>query len=289
MADTRTLAEGLYFGEGPRWHQDRLWFSDFYDHQVKSVSLDGDTRVELELDDQPSGLGWMPDGSLLVVAMKARKVLRHADGELTEHADLRDLTAHLCNDMVVDCSGRAYVGNFGFDLDAELATRGTDVILDHPTANLVLVETDGSVRVAAPDIHFPNGTVITADGATLIVAETLGGCLTAFDIGAGGSLSKRRIWAPLEGVAADGICLDQAGNVWVANALAAEVLCVAEGGAILQRVETSQFCYACMLGGDDGRTLFAVTAGGGDRNTARQARTGKIEICTVATPHGGLP
>jgi sugar lactone lactonase YvrE len=231
----------------------------------------------------------MPDGALLVVAMKARKVLRYADGDLTEHADLRDLTEYLCNDMIVDSAGRAYVGNFGFDLEAEMAARGTDVIMDHPTANLVLVDTDGGVSVAASDMHFPNGAVITADGATLIIAETLGGCLTAFDIGSGGLLSNRRIWAPLEGVAPDGICLDQAGNVWVANALAAEVLCVAEGGAILQRVETSQFCYACMLGGEDGRTLFAVTASGSGRSTASQSRSGKIEICSVATPHGGLP
>jgi sugar lactone lactonase YvrE len=289
MADTTTLLEGLYFGEGPRWHQERLWFSDFYDHQVKSVDSAGQVRVELQLDDQPSGLGWMPDGSLLVVAMKARKLLRLVNGELVEHADLWDLTAHLCNDMVVDASGRAYVGNFGFDLDAELAARGADVILNHPTTHLVRVDPDGSTHLAAADMHFPNGTVITPDGATLIVAETLGGCLSAFDIGAGGALSNRRIWAPLEGIAPDGICLDEAGHVWVANALGNEVICVAEGGSVVRRVETSQFCYACMLGGDDGKTLFAVTAAASDHTTASAARSGKIEICAVDSPRAGLP
>ena len=201
MADTTTLIDGLYFGEGPRWRDGRLWFSDFYDHQVKSVDEQGELRIEVELDDQPSGLGWMPDGTLLVVAMKARKLMRLENGQLVEHADLRDLTAHLCNDMVVDARGNAYVGNFGFDLDAEFKARGVDVILDHPTTNLVRVDAEGRVSVAAPDMHFPNGTVITPDGATLIIAESLGGCLTAFDIGAGGELSNRRIWAPLEGVA----------------------------------------------------------------------------------------
>jgi sugar lactone lactonase YvrE len=289
MADTSTLIEGLYFGEGPRWHDGRLWFSDFYDHQVKSVDPGGGARVELELDDQPSGLGWMPDGTLLVVAMKARKVMRLENGALVEHADLWDLSEHLCNDMVVDAAGRAYVGNFGFDLDAEFAARGADVILNHPTTNLVRVDPDGSAHVAATDMHFPNGTVITPDGATLIVAESLGACLTAFDIGARGELSNRRIWAPLEGIAPDGICLDEAGHVWVANALGAEAVCVAEGGDIIRRVETSQFCYACMLGGEDGRTLFAVTAATSTHTAAAASRTGKIEICPVDSPGAGLP
>ena len=191
--------------------------------------------------------------------------------------------------MVVDAAGRAYVGNFGFDLDAEFATRGSDVILNHPTTNLVRVDTDGSAHLAATEMHFPNGTVITPDSATLIVAESLGGCLTAFDIGARGELSNRRIWAPLEGIAPDGICLDEAGHVWVANALGNEVICVAEGGSIVRRVETSQFCYACMLGGDDGKTLFAVTAAASDHTTAAAARTGKIETCTVSSPRAGLP
>jgi sugar lactone lactonase YvrE len=175
MADTTILAQGLYFGEGPRWHAERLWISDFYDHAVKSVAMDGELEIEVQLDDQPSGLGWLPDGTLLLVAMKARKLMAlPPGGQLQEYADLREHTAHLCNDMVVDADGRAWVGNFGFDLDAELEARGMDVILDHPTTNLVRVDPDRSVHIASPDMHFPNGSVITPDGATLIVAETLG-------------------------------------------------------------------------------------------------------------------
>jgi len=289
MPATTTLTDGLYFGEGPRWHEGRLWFSDFYDHAVKSVDSAGTVRTELALDDQPSGLGWLPDGSLLVVAMQARKLLRLCDGVLEEYADLGHLTAHLCNDMVVDGKGRAWVGNFGFDLDAELKARGNEVLLDHPTTNLVRVDPDRSVHLAAPDIHFPNGAVVSADGKTLILAETLGGCLTAFDIADDGELSNRRIWAQLELVAPDGICLDANNRVWVANALASEVLCVAEGGEIVQRVTTSQFCYACMLGGADGKTLFAVTASSSDHVEASAARTGKIEWLEVAVAGAGWP
>lgn len=251
--------------------------------------MQGDVRVELELDDQPSGLGWLPDGRLLLVAMQGRKLMRLDPEGLVEHADLTELTAHLCNDMVVDGQGRAFVGNFGFDLDAELQARGEEVILDHPTANLVRVDPDGSVHLASPDMHFPNGPVITPDGKTLIIAETLGLCLTAFDIAEDGSLSNRRQWASVGERAPDGICLDTDGNVWVANAMAPECVLVAEGGEILASVETSQFCYACMLGGDDGHTLFAVTASTSDHIQAQAARSGKIEIVRVDTPRAGWP
>jgi sugar lactone lactonase YvrE len=167
----RQLADGFHFGEGPRWHEGRLWFSDFYSKTIRSVDLAGNHRIELMLDDQPSGLGWMPDGSLLFVAMRKRQVWRrHGDGSLALHADLSALTAHLCNDMVVDAEGRAYVGNFGFDLDHDLRARGVESVLaDHPRANLVLVQPDGAVSVAAPDMSFPNGSVITPDGKMLIV------------------------------------------------------------------------------------------------------------------------
>ena len=286
---TEILVEGLYFGEGPRWHEGRLWFSDFYEHAVKSVDLSGESRTELTLDDQPSGLGWLPDGRLLLVSMHQRKLRRLDDGGLVEHADIADLTAHLCNDMVVDASGRAWVGNFGFDLDKELRERGADVFIDHPTANLVRVDPDGSVHLAASGMHFPNGTVITADGKTLIIAETIASCLTAFTINEDASLSDRRIWAQLDGVAPDGICLDENQRVWVANALAPEVLMVAAGGEVVQRVETSQNCYACMLGGDDGKTLFAVTAAFSDAEQASASRTGKIETVQVNAAGAGWP
>ncbi len=160
---TRVLTDGIYFGEGPRWRDGRLWFSDFYAHAVKSVSLAGDLRTEFEIDDQPSGLGWAPDGSLLVVSMTRRQVLRRApDGAIAVHADLGHIATFHCNDMVVDAAGGAYVGNFGFDLDAEIAARGIpDVLASHATAKLAYVAPDGQARVAAEDMHFPNGPVIT--------------------------------------------------------------------------------------------------------------------------------
>ncbi len=289
MTDTTTLVDGLYFGEGPRWHEGRLWFSDFHAHAVKSIDEAGAIRTELEMDDQPSGLGWLPDGRLLVVAMKERAVRRLDPDGLVLHADISALTAHLCNDMVVDAQGSAWVGNFGFDLDADLKVRGLEVLSDHPVANLVRVDGDGTVHLAARDMHFPNGSVITADGKTLIVAETLAGCLTAFTINADKSLTDRRVWAGLEGLAPDGICLNEDNQIWVANALAPEVVLVAEGGEIVQRVTTSQPCYACMLGGEDEKTLFAVTAASSDAETASATKTGKIETIRVTSARAGWP
>ena len=290
MTKATILTEGLYFGEGPRWHEGRLWFSDFYAHAVKSVGVDGVQCIELELNDQPSGLGWLPDGRLLVVSMGELKLLRQDPDGLKVHADLSEFSAHLCNDMVVDTAGRAWVGNFGFDLDALIEEKGVeDGLANHPSTNLVRVDPDGSAHLASPDMHFPNGTVVTPDGKTLIVAETLAMCLTAFDIEDDGSLTHRRVWAEVGMRAPDGICLDEAGNVWVANALAAECVLVAEGGEILQTVETSQPCFACMLGGDDGRTLHMVTAQGSDKRAASAETTGKIEVIKVDVPGAGCP
>ncbi len=289
MSDTTTLVDGLYFGESPRWHHGRLWFSDFYAHAVKSINEAGEIRTELELDDQPSGLGWLPDGRLLVVAMKERAVKRLDPTGLVLHADISELTVHLCNDMVVDAQGNAWVGSFGFDLDADLKARGPEVLNDHPVANLVRVDADGSVHLAAQDMHFPNGSVISSDGKTLIVAESLAGCLTAFTINVDNSLMDRRVWAGLEGVVPDGICLNDNNQVWVANAIAPEVLLVAEGGEVIDRVETSQTCYACMLGGRDGKTLFALTAVSSDGEQTSAVTTGKIEIVQVNAARAGWP
>ena len=172
---TRILSDGIYFGEGPRWRDGRLWFSDILAHAVKSVSPDGDLRTEFVIDDQPSGLGWMPDGSMLIVSMTKRHVLRRSTaGVIGVHADLSHIAAFHCNDMVVEPSGGAFVGNFGFDLDHEMTTRGRkQVYADHPTAQLAYVAANGEASVAASEMHFPNGSVITPDGKTLIVAETL--------------------------------------------------------------------------------------------------------------------
>ena len=288
----RVLCEGLYFGEGPRWREGRLWFSDFFARAVKSVSPAGDVRVEFEIDDAPSGLGWMPDGSMLIVAMTSRRVLKRSlGGKISVHADLGGIAAYHCNDMVVDSTGRAYVGEFGFDLHKELATRGVaSVLADHATAKLARISPEGVVDVAAEDLHFPNGTVITSDGKMLIVAETLAAGLTAFDIGRDGTLSGRRVWAASTMPRVpDGIALDSAGAIWIANPLAPECARIAPGGAVIETVATSQNCYACMLGGDDGKTLFMMTAPTSFPEVAAAAPKGRIETATVEAAHAGLP
>ena len=289
----RRLAEGIYFGEGPRWHQGRLWFSDFYAHRICSVSLDGDMRTELELEGRSSGLGWMPDGSLLVVRMELRQVWRRwPDGLFELHADLRDHSTFLCNDMVVDGVGRAYVGNFGFDLDAEIHARGPEsVIADHPRTCLALVQADGSVSDAAPGerFSFPNGMVISPDDSTLIVGETLGGRLTALDIGADGALSNRREWAPTWPRIPDGICLDASSAIWIANPLAPECALIAPGGEVLDVIETGLPCYACMLGGPQGKHLFMLVAPSSDADTAAKAPLGKVLVVEAAVSRAGRP
>jgi sugar lactone lactonase YvrE len=192
--------------------------------------------------------------------------------------------------MVVDAVGRAYVGNFGFDLDAELVARGVPAVLaDHATANLIVIAPDGAVSVAAADMHFPNGSVITPDGKTLIVGETLGGVLTAFDIATEGVLANRRVWASTSPRVPDGIALDAEGRVWIANPIAPECALIAEGGEVVEVIDTGQPCYACMLGGDDGATLFMLTAKSSVAHDAAAAPTGKLLIAAVEAPHAGWP
>lgn len=284
------LCEGLHFGEGPRWHDGKLWFSDFYDHAVQTVDATGRVETVVTVAGQPSGLGWLPNGDLLVVSMLDRRVLGFDGRDLVQHADLSGLAEFHCNDMVVDATGRAYVGNFGFDLDA--AERSGDFVgalKAYEGATLARVDPDGSVHVAASSLRFPNGTVITPDGRTMIIAETLAERLTAFDIHDDGSLHNQRTWAPLPGVAPDGICLDAQGAVWVADAIAERCIRVAAGGEVLAEVVTTGRCYACMLGGDDGRTLFMVTAHNSHRDDASTTRTGKILTTRVSVGHAGLP
>lgn len=290
MPRATVVADGLHFGEGPRWHDGRLWFSDFYDHAVKTVDESGVVRTELEIDDQPSGLGWLPDGRLLVVAMRRRQLLRVDRDGVRLHADLGGIATYHANDMVVDGQGRAWVGNFGFALDEALVSRGVESVLaDHPTASLARVDPDGRVSEAAGDLHFPNGCVITPDGRTLIVAETLAMRLTAFDLDARGSLTNRRIWAGVGMRAPDGTCLDASGHVWIANAIAQECVLVAPGGAVIATVTTSQPCFACMLGGRDRRTLYALTAPTSLASVVSQSRQGRIECCDVETAGAGWP
>ena len=290
MTQLTTLIDGLYFGESPRWHNGRLWYSDFYDKAVKSVDLQGEARLEWQLDEQPSGLGWLQDGRLLVVCMESLALKRLEKNGLVLHADLSHYSKHLCNDMVVDKQGNAYVGNFGFNLDEQMQARGVEsVMADHPKANIVKVTPQGDVSVATGGMSFPNGSVITTDGKTFIVAETLGLCLTAFDIHENGSLSNRREWAATGARVPDGICMNADGNIWAANAVSNECVLFAQGGEVLEVVNTSQNCYACMLGGDDGKTLFMLTAKSSQARIVSVKRTGKIEMIQVASPGADRP
>lgn len=292
------FADDIYFGEGPRWHDGRFWVSDFYAHRVYSFAMDASREIEADLgDDQPSGLGWLPDGRMLISAMLSRRVLRREDdGSIVEHADLSSIATFHTNDMIVDSEGRAYVGNFGFDMEAFVEEWGQQALFDEPgpiPASLAMVQPDGSARSVSNGLKFPNGMVITPDGSTLILAVTMGLELLAYDIVADGRLTNRRTWAPLAGeasmIAPDGICLDADGGVWVADALGSGVVRVVEGGAITDRVETSQPAFACILGGPDRQHLLACTAPSAASDAANAAR-GKLEICEVPTaPGAGTP
>ncbi|MCB0994748.1 MAG: SMP-30/gluconolactonase/LRE family protein [Acidimicrobiales bacterium] len=246
------LLDGLGFAEGLRWHDDRLWFSDFVHHHVVSADSDGRTSVEVTLQERPSGLGWLPDGRLLVVAMNSRAVLRREhDGTIVLHADLSHIAASDCNDMVVAADGTAYVGNFGSDLLA-----GEPLV----PADLALVRPDGTVEVAATGLVFANGSVITPDGATLIVGESLARRYRAFTIGENGHLLDGRVWAETPERSPDGCTLDADGAIWFANATRGEVARVLEGGRITDTVELPDTAYACALGGVSGTTLYVATS-----------------------------
>lgn len=273
---------GLAFAESPRWHAGALWFSDFYRHCVMRAWPDGRMETVLTLDDQPSGLGWLPGGDLLVVAMMSRRVLRWDGSQVTVHADLSALAPAPCNDMLVDAQGRAWVGHFGFDLPARAP---------FAPASLIRVDPAGHAQVAAQDLHFPNGTVLTPDGRTLIVAESYGRRLTAFDVEDDGCLSHPRVWASFDGrISPDGICLDAEGAIWIASPVSREVLRVREGGAIAHRIPTREQAVACMLGGEDRRTLYVCT--GRVMVTPEQARAAlgsEILQMRVEVAGAGMP
>ncbi len=277
----RVVLDGLSFPEGPRWHEGRLWFSDVPDGKVIAVSLDGKAETMADLGDaQPSGLGWTPDGDLLVVGgMKKQLLRRSADGTVSVVAELGDLCPRAANDMVVDAQGRAYIGNWGFDFAAGESPAATVIVLVTP---------DGRTSVAADGVLFPNGTVITPDGKTLVVAETFGSKLTAFDVNDDGTLGGRRTFADLPGKFPDGICLDAEGAIWVANAGAGEVVRVRDGGEVVERVTTDRRAFACALGGADRRTLLICNAAG-TPSPEHHERTGQIQAVEVDVPGAGLP
>ena len=271
---------GLTFPEAPRWRQGKLWFSDFYSHRVMALGLQGVAETVARVPQRPSGLGWLPDGTMLIVSMLDRQLLRLDRGELRPIADLSAIATGPCNDMVVDAAGRAYVGNFGFDRHAGEPPR---------TTCLIRVDPDRSVHRVANDLLFPNGTVITPDGKTLVIAETYANRLTAFDVREDGSLAGRRLFATLEDCFPDGICLDAEGAIWVTDARGHRVLRVFEGGRVERVIGMGdRTAFACMLGGEDRRSLFLCTSTGSGPAMA-QKTDGRIEMIRVDVPGVGLP
>ena len=289
------VLEGYSYLECPRWHDGRLWVSDFYTERVVATDGQGRAEVMAEVPAQPSGLGFLPDGRALIVSMRDHRILvRDADGGLTDHADLSAAVPAVLNDMVVDEHGGAYVGNFGFDLMGGAPMR---------TTTLTRVAPDGTVTEAADGLAFPNGMVILP-GGVLVVAETFAARLTAFDIAPDGGLSGRREWARFGdapattdvgeavgqlAVAPDGICADAEGAIWVADALHGRVLRVREGGEVVEEIPTGTGVYACMLGGDDGRTLFLCTAPSFAEHERRPVREARLLATRVDVPHAGRP
>jgi sugar lactone lactonase YvrE len=275
-AAQRTLLSGLAFPESPHWRGDRLWFSEKRAHRVMTVDISGTSASIAVVPGEPSGLGWAPDGDLLLVSMTDRRLLRMTDGALSEVADLGRLARGKCNDMVVDRYGRAYVGHFGYDLLAG----------ESPApASLILVTLGGEIREVADGLEFPNGCVITEDERTLVVAESGANRLTAFDVAEDGSLSGRRVFADLGQTVPDGICLDAEGAIWVADPLGREAVRVRPGGQIVRRIPTGeQGAFACELGGSDGRTLFICTYAEAETMRLQSAATGCITMIDVDVP-----
>ncbi|PYP92889.1 MAG: hypothetical protein DMG65_02555 [Candidatus Angelobacter sp. Gp1-AA117] len=277
----KIVFDGLAFPEGPRWHEDALYFSDMHDGIVWRLTPEGVATKVAEAPGLPSGLGWLPDGSLCVVSMLDRLLLRHNGQGFTTYAKLTFDTPYPINDMVIDRTGRAYIGGFGFDLNKREAPR--------PSV-LFCVEAYGSVRVVAENLLFPNGMVITPDDKALIVAETFGTKLTAFTIHNDGSLTDRRTFADLNGIAPDGICLDEEGGIWVACPTTDTILRVTEGGKVTDTIALpGRHSYACMLGGSDRRDLYICTAQSFYPEQTKMQRAGKIEVVRVQVPGAGLP
>ena len=273
------LLDKLCFGEGPRWREGMLWFSDMHAQKVKKVDPQGNVETVVELDDdQPSGLGWLPNGDLLIVAMTKKQVLRFNGSQLSVHADLSSLASHFCNDMVVDHVGRAYVGNFGFDIH-----NGAQ----QSAAELICVEVDGSARCVDDDLIFPNGAVITPDNKTLIVAETFASRLTAFDILDSGDLTNKRIWAQLpKGAVPDGICLDAGGGIWSASPTSNNCIRQIEGGEVTHTIELERGAFACMIGEAN---LYILTSTVSTPAACKANQDARIEVYPAPFRAAGLP
>lgn len=281
MTELQTLLTGLAFGESPRWYNGRLWFSDFGAQEVVAVDLEGKKEVIAHIPGAPMGLGFLPDGRLLIVSMRDGLLLRREhNGKLVVHADLSKLSPYPWSDLVVDGQGNAYIGNLGFNFPEGEFAPGI----------LALVTPDGSVQQVADGCTFANGMVVTPDNSTLILAETYGHRLTAFDIDADGSLSNYRLWADLGNASPDGICLDSENAVWYAEVPAKQCVRVHEGGQIVQTVNLDRGCFACMLGGTERKTLFLLAAEYPPTNWGPDApRTGQVLTIQASAPGAGWP
>jgi sugar lactone lactonase YvrE len=270
------VVQGLMFPECPRWHDGWLWFSDMHAKKVMRLAANGHVEPVLNVPGRPGGLGWLPDGRMLLVSMTDRRLLRVDEGRQVEVADLTALTGFHCNDMVVHHeTGRAYIGNYGFDLDGGEQQAST---------TLVCVDPSGEAWVVIEGLHFPNGMVITPDGGTIVVAESFGQRLSAYAITDDGSLANPRVWADLRPNVPDGICLDAEGSIWVADPVNNGVMRTVEGVGSVQWIPTRQPVYACELGGSDGRTLYLCTASTSDPRQTVEVRTGTIETVPVDVP-----
>jgi sugar lactone lactonase YvrE len=283
MPELKTLMTGIAFGEQPRWHEDRLWFSDWGSREVIAVDLEGNSDVILRAPSFPCCVDWLPDGNLLVVSARDGLLLRREpDGTLVTHGDLRRVsTPPAGNELVVDGRGNAYVNGGGFDLMA-----------GDPFAPgiVALVTPDGSARQVADGLAFPNGMLVTSDNATLIVAESYAKRLSAFDVAADGSLYNRRIWADLGDGVPDGICLDAEGAIWYADVPNKRCVRVRQGGEVLQRIDLDRGCFACALGGADRSTLFMMaTEWNGPARMFAEPRSGQVLTVEAPAPGVGWP
>lgn len=278
MTQTTVLAGGLAMGESPRWHDGRLWVCDWVAGEVLAFDAAGNARVMRTVSGLPFSIDWLPDGRLVVTSGSTRRVwCEQADGSLGTYGDMD----RLWNEVVVDGRGNTFVDEIGFDMMAGAPPEA---------GTIAVVRPDGEMRQVADDLWFPNGMVVTDDDRTLIVAESYGNRLTAFDIGEDGELTGRRVWADLGDAAPDGICLDAEGAVWYADVPHQRCVRVAEGGEVLQVIEADRGCFACMLGGEDGRTLFVVaTRWDEETTTGLGGRHGQVLTARVDVPHAGRP
>lgn len=281
MVEVRTLMTGLVMGESPRWHENRLWFSDWGAQKVVAVDLEGKSEPIVRVPSFPFCIDWLPNGHLLITSGSEGLLLRREpDGSLVTHADLTGLAGTPWKDIVVDGRGNAYVGNVGFNFPADEFAPGI----------LAMVTPDGSAQPVADGVAYPHGMVVTPDNSTLILAEAYANRLTSFDIAADGSLSNRRVWADLDDGVPHGMCLDAEGAVWYGDIPNNRCVRVREGGKVLHTIDLDRGCFACMLGGADKRTLFMMTAEwGGSASMADGARTGQVLTVEAPAPRAGWP